>query len=287
MFQYVMLFFTAICLGTQTILQKQYNKKTGTGSYLFCAVLCLAALLFFGMLAWITGSFEPRLLLENLPYSVAFSIFFTAAIVFSTLAITVGPLSLTALIVQYSLLIPTLYGVLFRQERLSRFFWPGLFLLLLSLFLVNFQKENTKISLRWILFVTLAFIGNGGCSTVQKIQQLSRAGNGKNELMIGALCLSACFFLLLSWFRQKGTILFCLKKGGLFAALAGICNGGANLAVMYLATRLSSAVMYPIISAGSILFVFTISRFVFRETLSKTQYMGFLLGVLTIVLFNL
>ena len=44
-----------------------------------------------------------------------------------------------------------------------------------------------KITWKWILYVLLAFLGNGACSTVQVLQQRTFAGAYKNELMIMAL----------------------------------------------------------------------------------------------------
>ena len=83
------------------------------------------------------------------------------------LAIKVGSLSLTSLAISFSLLIPTVVGIVLYDEPLTAWFFIGLGLLLASLVLINTKGGEIKITFKWIIFVLLAFIGNGSCSAVQ------------------------------------------------------------------------------------------------------------------------
>jgi hypothetical protein len=93
--------------------------------------------------------------------------------------------------VQYSLIIPTIYGLCI-GEPASPFLYVGLALLFVSLLLVNLEKKGAekKITLKWIIFVLIAFVANGACSTVQTIQQRTFEGAYKSEFMIIALLTS-------------------------------------------------------------------------------------------------
>ena len=71
------------------------------------------------------------------------------------------------------------------------------------------------------------------------------------------------------------------------AAICGVFNGLTNFLVLVLNGKLPASVMFPVISAGGIVFIFLYSLFVYREKFKLTQIIGFVLGVGAIVLLNL
>lgn len=94
----------------QSIFQKHYNKRTKKrGTYIFNSIFTLSA----GILFVFTNNkgfhFERALI----PYILGFAVAFGSAILFTFLSIRQGSLSLTTLATSYSLIIPTLYGLLF------------------------------------------------------------------------------------------------------------------------------------------------------------------------------
>ena len=78
-----------------------------------------------------------------------------------------------------------------------------------------------------------------------------------------------------------------IKKGLPLAALCGISNGLCNYLVLYLNSRLPASVMFPVISAGSVVLVFVYATLIQREKFNLRQKIGYALGVLSIVLLNL
>lgn len=273
-----------ICSGAQAISMKHYTNKVGSrGLYTWVAMLSLSAALFFTITAGGKIAFEPTLLL----YSVAFAVSYAAATGGNAAALRYGPLSLTTLVVAYSLMIPTVYGMLFLHEIPGIWALFGLVLLLLSLFLIHYRKGELGITKKWILFAILAFIGNGMCSTTQKIQQLAFDGAYKSEFMIYALLILAISAGILSVVTGKREAANEVKRGWYLAIIFGIANGCLNLLVMVLGGRMPVSIMFPLISAGQILVACIISRFVYQERLSMQQLAGVALGVLSIVLFNL
>ena len=154
----------------QQIAKKAYNKKIEGGTFTFTSLSILFALTVFIAIAVFNGTFNFNS--EILPYAIGFAVAYGSASIGSFLAIGTGPLSITSLIVQYSLIIPTIYGLI-TGDKPSPYLYIGLGLLFVSLFLVNIEKkgEEKKISFKWIIFLLLAFFGNGLCSTVQKAQQ--------------------------------------------------------------------------------------------------------------------
>ena len=169
-----------------------------------------------------------------IPYALAFAAAYCTFTVFVVLAIGCGSLSLTNLMISYSLMIPALYGVFFLKETLSRFFYPGILLLACSLFLINEQGEKTKIRFKWILYVTLAAVGNGLCSVFQKMQQVKFDGAYKNEFMIIALVSGAIGLSIVALVQERREMIPCVKLGWIYAVSGGLCNGIVSVILLNL-----------------------------------------------------
>lgn len=267
----------------QNVTKKVYTKKCGSGGvYLFNTILSASALLFF-----IVTSDGLHFRLALIPYALAFGLAYIIGSVFAVLAYAEGSLSLSALLISYSLMLPTLYGLLFLEDPIGNGLFPGIGLLLLSLLLINKKDGEIKLSLKWFIYVGLAFLGNGFCTIFQKMQQVAFDGAYKNEMMIIALAFVALSMGVLSICTERKGLKTYARHGWMPSLLCGIFNGIVNLFVMILSGRMSSSVMFPLISSGGIVLTFLISKFIYKETLTKTQYIGFALGTSAVVLLNL
>lgn len=274
----------AFAVSAQSVLQKSYNVKVGRGgAFVFSATSVLFAAVFF--LAF--GGGHLRFPMEVLPYALGFALSYGTAVIAGLLAIKLGSLSLTSLIISYSLIIPTLYGICFLEEEAGLLFGAGLSLLFVSLFLMNARKGGSKIKLAWVVAVFFAFLGNGICSTVQTVQQKTFRGEYGGEMMAFALLTVAAVTSVAAVAFERKDILPSLRHGGTRAAACGLFNGACNLLVMLLAVRMEVAVMFPVISASGILFTGAVSRFLYKERLSRRQYVALILGTIAVVLMNL
>ena len=278
----VYLIIIIVGISGQSITQKIYTEKAGTsGTYLFSSLTALFSMMFFIVISRNIG-WNPGII----PYSIAFALSFAASSLFGLLAVANGPLSLSSLMISYSLMIPTFYGIIFLKEPISICFVIGLLLLAISLFLVNKKNDKCPVKPKWLLFVFLSFVGNGLCSTVQKMQQLAFAGEYKNEFMIISL---AIVFLILgaaTLLTNKGNLKENLYYARFTAASAGAMNGIVNLLVMVLSGMIPVSVMFPLISACGIIVTYIISKAFYKEKLTKTQLAGFLTGLASIVFLN-
>lgn len=285
--QYFWLIVVVLLVSFQNIARKQYNTKIQTpNAFFFSAVTTLFALLFFVVMTKGQFSFDAGLL----PYSVGFAIAHGSASIGMFLAIKYGSLSITMLVTSYSLIIPTFYGIFALGDQLGKEGYVGLALLFISLFLINFQKETAqqKISLKWIIFLAISFVGNGMCSTVQKMQQLKFNEGYKNEFMIIALAISTTVLFIASLYDRKSIKLEFLRSIP-FGGFTGIANGVTNYLVMVLSAPgvIPVALLFPTISAGGIVIGFITSITIYKERLSKIQLVGYAMGVISVVLLNL
>lgn len=275
------------------IIYKSYqNKHPECGTLLFTSFSCFFGCLFF----FVSGGFKFEYDSAILPYVIAFGISYGLSTVAACFSIKTGSLSLTSLITSYSLVIPTMYGILFLNESVGPVFYIGLALLCVSLLLIGMKsegdgkkEEKTKISFIWVVFVSLAFAGNGLCCIFQTAQQRAFGGKYKSELMVLALLIVSVSLFIFSFFIEKGKFKRTAKHCLPYACLCGIFNGALNLFVMMLtsAERLSAAVIFPSISGGGIVVTALVAIFLYRERLSRWQYLSIVLGTVSVVLMNL
>lgn len=282
--QFVYLICIIFGISGQNILRKVFSEKTGgNGVYTFSTLSCLSAAVFFALTA---SDFHWNK--ELLPYGIFFALSYGTATIFSILALSCGPLSLTALISSFSLMIPTFYGLIFLKDPVSFGLYPGLALLAASLFLINKKSNGTQgVSLKWFLYVLLAFLGNGLCSVAQAMQQKRFAGQYKNEFMITALMIVVAIVGIASLVKEGKQTGKYIGKGWYLSLGCGALNAMVNLFVMILTGLMNVSLMFPLMSVGGIVVTFIVSKVFYKEKLTTAQHVGFLLGVGAIVFLNL
>ena len=273
-----------LALSFQHISCKSYNQKSDV-VFTFSALVPLFAITFF--IIPLKGSFEFNF--TAFLFSIGFAVMYCMGVLGSLLAIMTGPLSLSSLIAAYSLIIPASYGLIFLKEPVSVFLIVGIVLLLVSLFLINMEKkgEEKKITLKWVFYALLTFVGNGGCSTVQKMQPLYCDGKYKNEFMVMAYAIAVILLFIPVILKERKGFVKNLRTACPYALIYGVSNGAVNFLVILLSTMMAASVMFPLISAGGIVLTVLVSIFIYKEKLSREQILGVILGVGAIVALNI
>jgi len=281
----MMLIVVVFALFFQSIAQKQYLKRTlEQGAYIFNAVAILSAAVLFLLVDTDGFTFDPALI----PYILGFALAYGSTMLFTFLSIKEGSLSFTNLVKSYSLIMPTFYGTLFLDETIGMWFWFGFAFLVISIFLINIQKGEAKFSLKWIIYVAIAFLTDGMAGVMQLTQQTHFAGQYKSEFMISALLLVSIFFFVLSLGKEKTAITYCMKRASVFAILMGLMNAVVNLFLMILVTRkMPTSITYPVMSGGVIVLTAIASELFYKEKLSAMQRIGLVCGVVSIVFMNI
>ena len=285
---YFLLFLTALFIIFQKVCQDRYNARRDSGVFLFSGMISFFAMCFFMAVNrnWVWSS-------ELIVPAVAFGLSYAAATVFVVLAIKCGSLAKTTLITSYSLMVPALAGLIVLREPLGVPMLVGMVLLVLSLWLTNYRKKSAdapkeKITLKWIVFVLLAFVGNGMCSTVQKLTPHFLGSDiNQNLYMIAALGLSSVVLITASFCTGETNLKATLKIGAPLALLDGLFNGAVNYLAIYLNQFIPASVMFPVLSAGEIILIVPYSLLVRREKFTAAQWVGFGVGVVSVVLLNL
>jgi len=280
-----LIFACLIFLCAQDVIKKQFSFKCQDGSMTFSAMVTFFALLFFLVSS---GGFELKA--EYIPYSLGFAFCYSTATVTGFLAIKSGSLALTSLIGAYSLVIPTMHGLIFLKETAGILQYLGIGILLVSLFLVrgsNDEKSNIRITPKWIAYVSICFVTNGMCSVLQKTQQRVFDGAYDTSFMIVALACGVIAMLIVSLIMERKIMLTVIKKGIVYAGLCGISNGIVNLLVMVIVAFVASSIFFPVLSAGQMIITFLLSVFLYKEKFLPRQVAGIGCGVIALIFLNL
>lgn len=283
MIYYLLLLCIPLTGCVQNISQKQYNlKKQSPNVILFSAVTSLIALCFFLITSGFRLDFDVRLV----PYALAFAVAYSAAWVGTVLAVRYGLMAISTLIISCSLIFPTVYGMIMGEEVTANII-IGIALLFMALVLVNLKfTQKEKFSVKWLICVLVAFLGNGVCSISQNLQKRALGDSFSHEFMIIALAASVVLLTVYAAFTSKdliGDFKACLP----YSAANGVANAIGNFIMLTIIGNIPNTILYPTHSALGMIGTFLLAFFAYRERFSGVQYLGYALGMTSIILLNL
>lgn len=281
--KYILLALAVVTLSSQHIMKKEYDvKRKAKNQLVFSFVSVFFAMIFFLM----SSGFKLEFKMEILPYSIAFAVAYSVSVIGTNVAISKGPLALSSMISSYAMLIPTAYGIIFLKEQISAFVYTGILFLIIALYLINAKKENRKFPLVWVFYMGMGFLGNGLCSTIQKIKQINLGPIRNNEFMILALAISLVMIgvaILFGKYDKKAMF----KGAAKYGAFVGLANGATNLLILLLTAVVPNAVLFPIVSGGAIVLTFLVSFVFYKEIPSRVQLVGYVFGAVGVVLLSI
>lgn len=138
------------------------------------------------------------------------------------------------------------------------------------------------------MFITLAFVGNAGVSIVSRTQQMVYNGQHGNMLMFYGTMIAVAVSVVDYIREDKSEIALIDKKQCAYPVLAGVANFIVNLCGLYfVSTPLSTNVIYPVFGVGCLMLVTIASKFMFKEQMTKMQWLGIIIGAGAIALLSI
>ena len=271
----------------EAIIVKEYGTRRGKGGMFFNAVLCLSATIYFFVSD--TGGFIlPRgVLAYGLVNSTMYAVGFYSAYV----AYSAGSFGLTRLLTSFGGIITILYGIIVLKEPVSPLMLIAMVLVFVSVFLVKYEKnsdeEKTKFSFKWILSVILIIVSNALISIISKMQHSAFSDTYKNEYLIVTFLGSAFWLIVMGFIFERDSFKFTLRHGLLFGFGAGIFNGITNVLTIVSYNFFPLSFLSPVKTGLSMTLGFLVSTVIYKETFTRRQIIGVVLGVLSAILMNL
>ena len=267
-----------------------FNRKNKGGkdaTAFYNLLLCSAAFVCWLVYFFFDFNFSWKVL----PYSILFGASYVLSNIAYIKASKIGPASLSALFISFALLGVSVWGFIFWDAPVTTLGIIGIVLVACSVVFCLYEKktdEDKKFSWKWLFWALMAFVGNAGCSIVQRTQQMKMNNQHAGAFMVFALLFSVLTNLFL-WIKEdKSECKQVFKRLGAFPIAAGAGNFLLNLFVILLAaTTLSPTLIYPVIGVGALIVTMGFSVSVLKEKLKWWQWLGIMIGAVAIVLLSL
>ncbi len=284
--EYLIYFLILLSSAVQSSTTKLYNRCSGN-STVFNGIKATSALALFALMAIFGFTFHFPTLMLGLLYGASLCLSMHTGF----LALCLGPMALTSMLVSFSVLIPLVYGALVLGEKIGLVQAIAFALLVFAIILTNIDKLRSgkkaeKGYTKWLICVFLTFAANGLCSVIQKQHQVLYPGAYSREFMLYAMLLCALVFSTIALIRLRPGQIF-TTKGKVYGILSGIANGLVGFFTLILAGLENATVLFPIISAGTILAALLCGKFIFKEKLRLHHYFALIFGICAVVLMKL
>ena len=286
---YVLIVASALLISSQFIFQAQYQKSEGNDLrssmffsffvYLLQAVVMVAYIFIRGQVPGFT------------PFSALLAFAFAAsALGISYVAVkglAIGDVALFSLFNMLgSMLLPSLYGIIFAQEGVS--VPKAVCIVLVIAALLVECKPTAAYDRRAVKYYIAAFLFNGTCATLLTVHQSRPDKNVSTESFlllcaVAAVLLSGLFLGAIALGARKHgdssqSLRFPHVQSILWSSGYSVVNVGGNLLAMIAMLSLPASVQFPILTGDSIVFTTVFSKLM-KNKLGVAHYVAVLLSV--------
>lgn len=256
------------------------NKKVIRFNLGCCAIWTIILFAIGGRL-----EFSSDIILYGSLYAVI-QVFF---LIFKAKAMSTGPISLTTLFGNMSLVLSTICGAVIWKEEVSLPQICGILLLVISIITCTYQKKQGESKNRkgWIFNCILFFIFAAAVGIIFKAY--SKTGGNINNMMLFAAIIMFLLLLVTS-FCTGGNSLHNSKPDRfyiLMVIICGIISCLYNRVNIFLSGTMDSIIFFPSFNGGVIILSCLLGIIVFKEKLQKKQVCGMCLGVLSILIIGI
>lgn len=267
---------------------KVRSKKDVFGFNLLCSIVWLA------ILFTINGAYVS-ITRQTLVWGIVYGVIQALFIFFKTEAMSTGPVSITTLVGNSSLLVSIFVSYIAWNESVGVWDMVGLALLCFSIFLCTHKKSQSDYMPQWKYFVVLFLIFAAAVGIVFKAFGKSQAADLCNDMMIISAFTMIVFYLAFGIacggfnFRtaERGSVNGSVKNFVAAALASGALSCLYCRLNMFLTGKLDAIVFFPFFNGGVVLLSTLLGMFVCREMLSRKQFAGIFLGVASICIIGI
>lgn len=227
---------------------------------------------------------------ENPLMTLSIGISFITAFTIFGISTKKAGMAITTIAGKMSVIIPVLFCTFYFNIDTSWLKYSGIALALCAFYLTLKKEKGNNLSFMAYVLPILVFIGNGAVDTISNTYQLLYHSSGeKLSLMLTivfltALALGTVSVIVLQLMgKLKG-----LRWGVhlMLGVVIGILNFYASYFFMKGMSEVQASVFLPTLNTGIVAFSTLIGFFIFKEHLSKLNWIGIALSVLAILLIS-
>ena len=275
-----------------SVAQKLYNKTAHAGresNWFYNTCMGVACLVFLVIYSIDPTAAEPFGAITDFSFASAglgilFGVLVLAQSYTFMWALEIGPFSYTTVIVSLATLIAAVSGLFFGESiDLFQYFGMGIMVFCI-IFSTDKNNGSRKSSLKWLVIALVSCLTNGFVGIMQKIHQNTEYKAQSTAFLVSAFAFMTAVSALL-WLYER-------KKSGVnrfdpdakqifFALISGATFAVPHTANLYLAGAMPSAVFFPIINTGALVLTLLAATLLFKEKLSRLQWLGIALGLIS------
>ncbi|OIP04296.1 MAG: hypothetical protein AUJ97_02855 [Bacteroidetes bacterium CG2_30_32_10] len=256
------------------------NIQAITANYAIAAILgFVTATGVISIHAIIVATWFPFALIVGITLILVFNVF--------ALSSQKAGVAITAVSSKMSVVIPVIIGIIFYHDVVNIWIISGIIISLLAFYLTFKKEENVKLNKKYILLPLLLFLGNGSNDSLLKHSQKFYIGD-ETELFLSTAFLFSFIIGVIVLFvdLRKNNRMLKIKN-----IAAGIILGLLNYASSYFFVKglshFQSSVFFPVFNVSIVCIAALVGYFIFREKLSKTNWLGILLALAAILIIAL
>lgn len=298
MYYYLILFAAVLMFAAQFAFTNIYGERVQQ-SFIQTLVMILLTSMIGAAMYWVIGGFRVEFSPALLFYAAAFALVMIPYYVLGIQVLSIGSVALYSMFMMLGgMALPFVYGLFFLGEPLTLGKGIGcvaLSLAILAQFLAQQKQEGAKKGKKglFILLCIAIFILNGLTGVIAKAYAISLTRPDEIGFTVVSCFLTAVFsgaLLIGVGFKQKQELISEIKKAFqpaiLLCILAiGIFTHTGNFFHLMAAAQLPASVQFPMVSGGVIVCSAMVSAGIFKEKISKREWLCVALACISTVLF--
>ena len=228
---------------------------------------------------------------HTLVWGIIYGMVQSLFILFKTEAMSTGPVSVTTLIGNSSLLISIFVYFIVWNESIN--FWDivGLLCLCIAIFLCTYKKPEGNSTSKWKYYVVLFLVFAAMVGITFKAFGKSQAAEFSGDMMAISALVMVVFYtvagLISGGLSVKNVECGSIKKFCLAALASGVLSCAYNRLNIFLASKLDAIIFFPSFNGGVVLLSMLLSILICRERLSKVQIIGIVMGIASICIIGI
>lgn len=283
----ILIILTVIFTGIRGIMSRELSGVTfGTKSFfkaqtiLFLSGCCI--LLIINPVSVYNISHTTFLL------SLIYAVFLTSAQWSYTFSLSKGNIGICSTIYSMGFIFPAISGYLFWDESLTVSGVTGILIAIIAI-ITSGKKSDTIQNVTtkniFIIPLLLAMFSSGCLGILQKHHQSTAFSHQTSGFIITAFAFASVFSAI-SMFVAKNSKPSLVVKKTFYASLTGIAFAASNVINTYLSGRFDSAVIFPILNIGTIIFAYMSGILLYKEKISKKDLAVLIMAVTSIFLIS-
>lgn len=231
---------------------------------------------------FIANGFALQINKGVLLWGIIYGITQTLFILFKTLAMNSGSVSITTLVGNFSLVISVVFCFFVWGEAIGPLDIVGLVLLMVGIVLSTNKETSSSSNKKWPIYLVffLMFAAAVGIS----FKAFSKTGQSEfaGDMMLTAALVMLVTYALICLFtrkQNKESVGKIDKEFIIFALVSGVLSCVYNRLNIYLSGALNAVIFFPAFNGGVIMLSTLLSVILLKEKLNLKTALGILLGV--------